>query len=98
MRLGGARAVGARPLFFALSCNNVILREPWRPKDLHRTKQILRCAQNDNTIRTMTFSYELTCRQCGWRTVCGREDALARLRIIGQLRREREPEENLVEA
>jgi hypothetical protein len=44
------------------------------------------------------FSYELTCRQCGWRTVCGRDDAVARLRIIGLLRREREPEEDLVEA
>jgi hypothetical protein len=42
------------------------------------------------------FSYELTCRHCGWRTVCGRDDAVARLRIIGQLRREREPEEELV--
>src|SRR5687768_7355623 len=44
------------------------------------------------------FSYELTCRNCGWRTVCGRDDAVARLRIIGQLRREREPDEALVEA
>jgi hypothetical protein len=44
------------------------------------------------------FSYELTCRKCGWRTVCGRDDAVARLRIIGQLRREREPDEALVEA
>jgi rubrerythrin len=43
------------------------------------------------------FSYELTCRNCGWRTVCGRDDAVARLRIIGQLRREREPDETLVE-
>ena len=23
------------------------------------------------------FSYELTCRTCGWRTVCGRDDAIA---------------------
>jgi rubrerythrin len=43
------------------------------------------------------FSYELTCRECGWRTVCGGDDAIARLRIIGQLRREREPENELVE-
>jgi rubrerythrin len=50
-------------------------------------------------FRSMTiFSYELTCRQCGWRTVCGRDDAVARLRIIGRLRREREPEQDLVEA
>ena len=40
------------------------------------------------------FSYELTCRDCGWRTVCGRDDAVARLRIVGQLRREREPDED----
>jgi RNA polymerase-binding transcription factor DksA len=38
------------------------------------------------------------CRQCGWQTVCGRDDAVARLRLIGQLRREREPEAELVEA
>src|SRR2546423_1371673 len=42
------------------------------------------------------FSHELTCRHCGWRTVCGRDDAIGRLRIVGQLRREREPEEDLV--
>jgi hypothetical protein len=44
------------------------------------------------------FSYELTCRQCGWRTVCGRDDAAQRLRLIGLLRRESEPAEDLVEA
>lgn len=44
------------------------------------------------------FSYELICRRCGWRTVCGRDDAVVRLRLIGQLRREREPEAELVEA
>ncbi len=43
------------------------------------------------------FSYELTCRKCGWRTVCGLDDAVARLRIIGQLRRERKPDKDLVE-
>jgi Zn finger protein HypA/HybF involved in hydrogenase expression len=42
------------------------------------------------------FSHELTCRQCGWRTVCGLDDAVVRLRIVGQLRREREPDEDLV--
>ncbi len=42
------------------------------------------------------FSYELTCRKCGWRTVCGRDDAVARLRLVGLLRREREPDEELV--
>jgi hypothetical protein len=43
-----------------------------------------------------TFSFELTCRNCGWRTVCGRDDAVARLRLIGLLRREREPDDELV--
>jgi hypothetical protein len=44
------------------------------------------------------FSYELICRRCGWRTVCGVDDAIARLRLIGLLRREREPDEDLVAA
>jgi Prokaryotic dksA/traR C4-type zinc finger len=43
------------------------------------------------------FAYELTCRNCGWRTVCGRDDAVARLRLLGPLRREREPADDLVE-
>jgi hypothetical protein len=43
------------------------------------------------------FSFELICRHCGWRTVCGRDDAVARLRRIGLLRREKEPAEDLVE-
>jgi Prokaryotic dksA/traR C4-type zinc finger len=42
------------------------------------------------------FSYELKCRRCGWRTVCGRDDAIARLRLIGLLRREPDPEESVV--
>ncbi len=44
------------------------------------------------------FSHELICSNCGWQTVCGREDAIARLRMIGQLRRERDPEEDIVAA
>ena len=44
------------------------------------------------------FSYELHCRRCGWRTVCGPADAAARLRIIGLLRREPDPDEELVAA
>src|SRR5438874_2340816 len=43
------------------------------------------------------FSYELICRACGWRTVCGPDDAVARMRLIGLLRREREPNDALVE-
>src|SRR5262245_30081273 len=42
------------------------------------------------------FSYELTCGNCGWRTVCGPADAAARLRLIGLLRREADPEEELL--
>jgi DksA/TraR C4-type zinc finger protein len=44
------------------------------------------------------FAYELKCRCCGWRTVCGCDDAIARLRLIGLLRREPDPEENAVAA
>jgi Zn finger protein HypA/HybF involved in hydrogenase expression len=42
------------------------------------------------------FAYELKCRRCGWRTVCGRDDTVARLRLIGLLRREPDPDENVV--
>jgi Prokaryotic dksA/traR C4-type zinc finger len=42
------------------------------------------------------ISFELVCRRCGWRTVSGREDAIARLRLIGQLRRDRDPEDAIV--
>lgn len=44
------------------------------------------------------FSYELICRECGWQTVCGHNDAIARLRIIGLLRRNRDPDEDVVAA
>jgi hypothetical protein len=42
------------------------------------------------------FSSELTCGNCGWRTVCGREDAVARLRLIGLLRRAPDPDEDVL--
>ncbi|MEX0611505.1 MAG: TraR/DksA C4-type zinc finger protein [Pirellulales bacterium] len=42
------------------------------------------------------FSYELKCRRCGWRTICGRDDAVARLQLIGLLRREPDPDDDLV--
>ena len=42
------------------------------------------------------FSSELICRNCGWRTVCGREDAIGRLRLIGLLRRDPDPDEDLL--
>jgi hypothetical protein len=44
------------------------------------------------------FSYELICRRCQWRTVCGPDDAIARLRLIGLLRREPDPNEALLVA
>jgi RNA polymerase-binding transcription factor DksA len=44
------------------------------------------------------FAYELKCRECGWRTVCDREDATARLRLIGLLRRESDPDDDLIAA
>ena len=44
------------------------------------------------------FSYELKCCRCGWRTVCERDDAIGRLRLIGLLRREPDPEDDLVAA
>ena len=42
------------------------------------------------------FSYEIECSNCGWRTVCGVADAVARLRLIGLLRREPDPDEGVV--
>ena len=44
------------------------------------------------------FSFELHCSNCGWRTVSGVDDAIARLRLIGLLRRDREPDEDVVAA
>lgn len=44
------------------------------------------------------FSYQLKCRNCGWQTTCGRDDAIARLRIVGMLRREPNPDEDVVAA
>lgn len=42
------------------------------------------------------FAFELTCSNCGWRTVCGRDDAIGRLRVMGLLRREKEPADAVV--
>ena len=42
------------------------------------------------------FSSELVCRNCGWRTVCGRDDAIGRLRLVGMLRRDPDPDEDLL--
>ncbi len=40
----------------------------------------------------------LTCRHCSWRTVGGRDDLVARLRLLGWLRRDKEPDDAMVEA
>lgn len=42
------------------------------------------------------ISIELTCRNCAWRTVCGRIDAIDRLRSIGLLRRDPDPANELI--
>jgi hypothetical protein len=42
------------------------------------------------------FSSELICGNCGWRTVCGREDAVGRLRLVGLLRRDPNPDEDVL--
>ena len=42
------------------------------------------------------LSFELTCRGCGWRTVCGTDDVANRLRLVGMLRREKDPTEELL--
>jgi Zn finger protein HypA/HybF involved in hydrogenase expression len=44
------------------------------------------------------FSYELTCANCGWRTICGRDDAVTRLRLVGVFRRDTDPDEDSVVA
>lgn len=40
----------------------------------------------------------LTCPACGWRTLAGSADLATRLRLLGQLRREAEPADGLIEA
>jgi Zn finger protein HypA/HybF involved in hydrogenase expression len=40
----------------------------------------------------------LHCRQCKFRTVAGKDDLVTRLRLVGQLRRDKEPDDAIVEA
>lgn len=42
------------------------------------------------------LSAELTCRDCGWRTVCGEAEIARRLRKLGAFRRAPRPPEELV--
>ena len=74
-----------------------------RPRFCASVRQIgLRQAVASSSVATMLqsacFPTSSTCRNCGWRTVCGRDDAVARLRLIGLLRREPDPDEELVAA
>ncbi|MEM8866226.1 MAG: TraR/DksA C4-type zinc finger protein [Planctomycetota bacterium] len=38
----------------------------------------------------------LHCAECGWRTVAGAADLAARLRLVGQLRRDKDPSDELI--
>lgn len=40
----------------------------------------------------------LQCRHCSFKTVAGYEDLIARLRLVGQFRRDKKPDEAIVEA
>jgi Zn finger protein HypA/HybF involved in hydrogenase expression len=40
--------------------------------------------------------WQLNCKQCDWQTLCDLEDAVRRLRLVGLLRRESEPDRALV--
>ena len=40
----------------------------------------------------------LRCNSCSYRTVAGRDDLVARLRLVGQLRRDKDPNDGIVEA
>ncbi|MEN1680121.1 MAG: TraR/DksA C4-type zinc finger protein [Planctomycetota bacterium] len=42
------------------------------------------------------LAHSLTCPDCHFRTVCGADDLAARLRLVGLLRREKEPSEELI--
>ncbi|QDU55641.1 TraR/DksA C4-type zinc finger protein [Aeoliella mucimassa] len=40
----------------------------------------------------------LSCKSCSYRTVAGLDDLVARLRLVGQLRRDKDPDEGIVAA
>lgn len=44
------------------------------------------------------LSRSLSCPGCGWRTVCGEADIAARLRLVGLLRRDKDPDEGILAA
>lgn len=43
------------------------------------------------------FAKRLVCGGCGWATVCGADEAVRRLRLVGHLRRESDPDEGVLE-
>lgn len=44
------------------------------------------------------LSRTLTCNTCGWRTVCGPGEIVSRLRLVGLLRRDGDPDEEILAA
>src|SRR5690349_864557 len=44
------------------------------------------------------LSRSLTCPECRWRTVCGPADIASRLRLVGMLRRDGDPDEAIMVA
>ena len=50
----------------------------------------------DSANSAPMISRQLICPSCQWRTLCGKEDLVARLRLVGVLRREKDPDEELI--
>lgn len=44
------------------------------------------------------LSRSLSCPSCGWRTVCGSADIASRLRLVGLLRRDKDPDDDILAA
>lgn len=44
------------------------------------------------------LSRELSCSGCGWRTVCGSADIASKLRLVGLLRRDPDPDDDILAA
>ena len=42
------------------------------------------------------ISKKLQCRSCSWQTTSGRDDLISRLRLVGLLRRDKEPEKEII--
>lgn len=103
MRFGATWIVCARPLFCAPGCASTSKERYFQ--EYLAASLARRVADHfvvpdaaKKTNAPAVFSYELTCRRCGWRTICGRDDAVGRLRLIGLLRREPDPDDELIAA